>query len=1020
MRSIFLFILFCVISLETQAQKPYFQQRVDYEISAKLDDNSHILRGYEEFEYTNNSPDTLKFLFIHLWPNAYRNDRTAFAKQQVENGDTKFYFSEKNERGFIDSLSFRVDGFPVQVGQYGEYIDVAMLDLPGELLPGEKVNVSTPFKVVIPKNFSRLGHEGQSYQMTQWYPKPAVYDHDGWHPMPYLDQGEFYSEYGSFDVTLTVPENYVVAATGELQNEKELKFLNELSSKNKEGLSKKESEAVSIGDIKVMLNGGSPSSRTEIPSSKNFKTLQWKQDNVHDFAWFADKSFQVEKLDFKLPSGKECTAWSYYTPNNKSKYIGSTKISAGTVQYLSEHVGEYPYRHVSVIDGPLYAGGGMEYPMITILGTLPSRSLVSSVIVHEVGHNWFQGLLGSNERMHPWLDEGVNSFYENLICVKLKKDKLPVSVGGGNEIVYQLNGASREDQPIDIPSEQYSYANYGGVVYAKAAKSMAYLQQYIGEDKFEKGMKSYFNDWHYKHPGPKDLQASLENAHGKSLSWFFDDYLKSAEAIDYKIVKAKRSGNTARVHLKNKFDGSLSVPVSAMNGEEVVETVWSENEVAIFENLNANVTSYKVDEAEIIPETNTKNNSYRPNAFFKRGAPKVGLGLSIGTGGYNKAFLAPAIGHNIYDGFMLGPTLHNLSIPNKDFQFAVAPMYAFRSKSIVGTGVMGYSLYPKAGIKKITFSLQGSTFHSDSSILNVAEPVYTRHYKLRPGIEIELPRKTHRSPTKTLLSVYAYVTAAQNLDYVFYNVDSVFRVQQGAFQERNFFRVNYSHVNSRTFNPFSYEVNMDGNGDFLKLGLEGRAKLDYNLKKKGLYVRAFAGKYFSLNDDKGVLQMRPFYLNVTPTADNDYGYDNYFLARNEFAGWRNQQVLDKEGGFATRTTQYASPIGVSDDWLVSLNLRSDIPINFPILPQVFFNAATFANAGRLNPSGSKMVFEGGLSLRMFRDLVRIDFPLLLSTDFKAYSETAYPKNKLLRQISFSINTHKLNFLKTQTLTELAF
>jgi hypothetical protein len=218
-----LIILAAFLSICAPAQ--YWQQQVDYRIDVELNDKEHTLNGFEKIKYTNNSPDTLTYIWFHIWPNAYRNDKTAFSDQALENGNTKFYFSSKEQKGYINRLDFKVDGVGAKMEDHPSHIDIIKLLLPSPLPSGREISITTPFHVKLPYNFSRGGHDKQSYQLTQWYPKPAVYDLQGWHEMPYLDQGEFYSEFGSFDVRITVPEDYVVAATGVLQNEDEKKWL---------------------------------------------------------------------------------------------------------------------------------------------------------------------------------------------------------------------------------------------------------------------------------------------------------------------------------------------------------------------------------------------------------------------------------------------------------------------------------------------------------------------------------------------------------------------------------------------------------------------------------------------------------------------------------------------------------------------------------------------------------------------------------------------------------------------------
>jgi hypothetical protein len=225
MKHLFFLLFFIGLFSSVSAQeKPYFQQQVDYTIDVTLNDQKHEVYGTIEMKYKNNAPEALDKIYMHLWANAYQ-DGTALAEQFLRNKNTEMYYAKAEELGAMANLDFAVDGKKVTWTYDPEHKDIAVLNLAQPLQTGQTIVISTPFLVKIPASFSRLGHVGESYQMTQWYPKPAVYDRFGWHPIPYLNFGEFYSEYGSFDVKITLPENYVVGATGVLQNESEKDFL---------------------------------------------------------------------------------------------------------------------------------------------------------------------------------------------------------------------------------------------------------------------------------------------------------------------------------------------------------------------------------------------------------------------------------------------------------------------------------------------------------------------------------------------------------------------------------------------------------------------------------------------------------------------------------------------------------------------------------------------------------------------------------------------------------------------------
>jgi hypothetical protein len=291
LRHIFRKYLFFVIgifwTLMNASSQDYFQQEVNYKINVTLNDRTHELSGYESVEYINNSPDTLRFLYFHLWPNAYSNNKTGLARQIFSIKGKGKLFDDPELNGFIDSLYFKIDGNEVQWDLLPESPDICKI-IPGKpLKQGDTIFITTPFHVKIPKGVtSRLGHIGESYQISQWYPKPAVYDRSGWHQMPYLDQAEFYSEFGRFDVSITLPANYIVGATGNLQDAEEKKMLDILAS---------DSTSVKTPDFTV---SGFP------PSSQQMKTLRYTDNNIHDFAWFADKRFHVLKGTVILPDSK--------------------------------------------------------------------------------------------------------------------------------------------------------------------------------------------------------------------------------------------------------------------------------------------------------------------------------------------------------------------------------------------------------------------------------------------------------------------------------------------------------------------------------------------------------------------------------------------------------------------------------------------------------------------------------------------------------------------------------------------
>jgi hypothetical protein len=523
-RKLILFLLPHLLLATSHSQQNYWQQEVNYTIDVSLNDKDHTLDGFEKIEYINNSPDTLYFIWFHLWPNAYKNDKTAYTDQTLENGSTKFYFSNKEQKGYINRLDFKVNNTTATVEDHPQHIDIVKVVLPAPLPPGQKIIISTPFHVKFPYNFSRGGHDGQSYQATQWYPKPAVYDKYGWHPMPYLDQGEFYSEFGSFDVSITVPKNYVVAATGELQNAEEKEWLKTRSSFSWKPFAQKQKNAG--GQIKT-ITAPFPESASEV------KTIQFKQNNVHDFAWFADKKFIVKHDTLSLQSGRVIDVFAYYTRADHTAWQNAVQSGKNAVTHYSELVGEYPYDIVQVVEGPESFGGGMEYPTITVISPTANVKELDNTIVHEIGHNWFYGILASNEREHPWMDEGINSYYDAKYNLS-KYGKQPQM----ERILFESKAITKTDQPIELPSEKFSETNYNLIAYYKTAEWMRYLESQLGTEAFNKAMQDYFRRWQFKHPQPEDFKRAMEESSGKNLDPVFS-YLNKTGVLP----NQRRSGS---------------------------------------------------------------------------------------------------------------------------------------------------------------------------------------------------------------------------------------------------------------------------------------------------------------------------------------------------------------------------------------------------------------------------------------------------------------------------------------------
>lgn len=1000
-------LLLCslLFSLSLSAQ-PYFQQRVDTRIDVALDDKSHFLRGLEHFVYTNRSPDSLSVIYVHLWPNAYSTDRTKFAEQQVLNKSTAFYFSKTEDRGFIDSLDFQVDGESASITSLPGFPDIVRLELPKPVLPGAKITVSTPFRVKIPKVYSRMGHSKQAYYISQWFPKPAVYDRKGWHPLPYSDQGEFYSEVGSYDVSITLPKNYVVMATGNCSDASENAWLDSLAS-------------LPFPDSSRFADSRKRDSFNRFPaSSEELKTIHFHEDNVHDFAWFADKRFLVRKDTMVVNGNREIpthtvTIWAAMLPAESRYWRKATSYMKQTVAYLSEHVGPYPYNTVKAVEGDMKAGGGMEYPTVTVIDRLASRSLVMEVIVHEVGHNWFYGLLATNEREHAWMDEGLNTFYEQRISRNIKvpeENAVEHYTNKIEDVLYYNAASSGIDQTLSQNATMYTQGNYGQDNYYKTALLLRWLEDYMGRANFRVAMQDYFNEWHYRHPYPEDMREVFQRNTTKSLDWFFEGALKTSRAIDFSIKGVRKRGDSLQFRVVNNSDFAAPVRINARRDSVNVDSLWtapfSGSKTLRMAKVDADIWRVSAN----IPEAKISNSFYEPKGIFHTRKYGFGLGLGLGRQISTKTYLLPAVGYNMYDGFGAGLLLHNLAVPQSKLRYALAPMYSVNSKTFTGAGSVGYWFYPKRVFQEIVPQIDAKTFHYDESSLNIPERIVARYTKIAPSLSFVFKNRNPLSTVTRSLMLKGYAISEEKFDFTRTDTSQPFRASMGETVRKTYGMLRYTHRNDRTFNPFSYQFEAQAGDAFVKLGLEGKARIDYNQRNKALYIRAYAGKYIDLSPGVTGDEAR-YWLNVGYTGAFDYLYDGTYIGRNQREGFAARQVSIQEGGGKLNTPLYGFPLGRSDDWLASLNLKSDLPLGrLPV--RLYLDVATYADAAKISPNASRFLYTGGLEIHALRDIFLLHIPLVMSGEYRDYLKSMYPGKTFGNSISFAIQLQNINWLRS--------
>jgi hypothetical protein len=810
-------------------------------------------------------------------------------------------------KGYIDSLDFKIDGVKASWEYDGENIDICKLILATPLQPGQSITITTPFRVKIPSgSISRLGHIGQSFQITQWYPKPAVYDRNGWHQMPYLTQGEFYSEFGSYDVSITLPKNYILGATGDCQTPSEVEFMSEQASM---GMEKSAKASLESNSLDADLNAFPE-------SSKEWKTVRYTQSRVHDFGWFADKRWIVLKGNVETPANKnQVTTWALFTPESAALWSKSSEYLHDAIYYYSLWNGDYPYNQVTAVDGTISAGGGMEYPNVTVIGSAGNDRMLETVIMHEVGHNWFYGILGSNERDNAWMDEGLNSFNEDrYMDTKYPDASLGAAIGIGgldkklglsdfsqrslSELSYLISASQNLDQPLQCHSDNFTEINYGGIVYKKTALLFYYLKGYLGETLFDQCMHNYFEKWKFKHPQPEDIQAVFEETTGQKLDWFFNELIKTTEKIDFCIKKIKQNSSEPRTALvKVKNTGYASGGVSI--GTEGSKTpIWTKEAIAPGKSMWITApksNAYTIDPEGVIPEVNRENNTMKSSGLFKKVEPiKMKFFSSIDNPKQTELFYLPMYAYNVHDGSMIGVNLHNKQILRKNFEWNVSPLYSFERKTVNGFASVAYhKLNFTAGTKVQRFGMDDYS----TEVINY----YENYMLFKPYAAYTFRNKPSNFNKGTVINVaLAYQfqwmrnTTMNNL-----NEESLVKDESREFIQ---FDANWSqkigprqtlNVNGRVLQQAAYVREASSQiGTLLSAGGEYRFK--YSLTKdRHVYVKAFAG-YQADNNALYELSNGAFGLSGV-SGTYDYAFDNLYFGRGANTGFAAEQVANGMG-----------------------------------------------------------------------------------------------------------------------------
>ena len=936
------------LNVEKQAS---WQQKTSMNIDALLDPENKELNAQVALHYENNSPDTLNYIVFNVFGNAFKDQNTAYAKQLLSHGNDGFYFSLKDEKGYMDSLKFFENGAILKWSLDGLNPDILFVYLNQPLLPNQSINIDYTYHYRIPKLLSRGGYSKDIMALTQWYPKPAVYDVNKWNPMPYLEQGEFYSEYcENISVTIKLPREYVLAATGNLTQ-----------------------NINSIGE-----------------KGQSLKALTYTENNVHDFAFFVSKKFTLSENKIKLNNGDSVLIQLYTIDSftNEKKYAKNSNVLSYIEFALNSYnsIGRYAYKTCKVVIGPQNAGEGMEYPTITIC-----KDNTPETIFHEIGHNWFYGMIGNNERTHPWMDESLNTYFSTKFVIQFddkhsqdlnidkqfyqKQTSSEYSLKHSLLLGYQLTDVQGIRQSVSLPSEQLNSYNYGILLYAKGPLLFAYLNQFLGDSIFMACNNFYFERWKFKHPLPNDMKACFEAISGQNLDWFFNELLITNKPIDV-------------VYKHGNYN---------IKGLPLFDSLWSNKRA-----INPNPYGF-------LPESNFSNNGQRKTLLSLRvpfGLPSYHALISMD--------LMPILGYNYYDKLYAGFVFNHHFLNVKKLQFIAMPSWSFTQKKLIGYARISGNIYNGNNrLSSVSIGAQGQTF-SLAMYSRINQYYINQYYRFNPFLKFNFVSKDINRQLEEKYLILNFVnTGIIQKTYL----DTKGSINQFSNNYNwNYLRTTYVYDNHHPINRIGFKWNSEygynytignANSQYAKTWLNLVYKYKYDKGKKFFRTEFFGGLFLKKSNGlNNGLDVRMF--SVANNGNYDYLFQEALLGRSETVFDNN--LLGKQlisgGGNMRNLIPVTFNDRCIDRWMMALNNDIHLPGIIPL--KLYLDLAYFGYTNRtVYPvllSKPELYYTAGLSLEVFHKTLEIFVPLVYSKQFKGYSNWNY---NIFNSIGFKLNLNQL-------------
>ena len=589
----------------------YWQNAASYVIKAELNEKDTSIKASVSIKYTNNSPDTLNYLWLQVDQNLFKADSRGTAATKIS-GDR--YAVGTYTKGYeIGAVTITYQGKTYKAETV--ISDTRMqVRLPFPVKPnGDQISVKIDYSFFIPEHGAdRMGRlntkNGTIYQLAQWYPRMCVYDDvEGWNTLPYMGEGEFYCEYGDYDYTVTVPSDMIVAGSGDLQNPQEVLTATQIARLAKAMKSDSTVNIISANEIgKAVIR----------PKHDGTLTWHFKMKNTRDVSWAVSRAFIWDAAHVNLASGNGGLAMAVYPVESvgKNKYNRASQYLKHSIEFYSKTYFEYPWHSAYVVAGVAL---GMEYPGIVFCSYSIHDDDLWRDITHEMGHNWFPMIVGSNERRYMWMDEGMNTFINGYSSASFNHGEYNDT---SSAAVKTTKGLIKEHDPLMTAPE---VSNEGGMYYYKTALALNILRnQVLGADRFDYAFRMYIKRWAYKHPQPDDFFRTMNDAAGDNLNWFWKEWFFTNWTLDQAVTDVKyvdgEAKNGSLITIENLGEMALPVHIKVTQTDgntQIVELpveVWQRGAKWVFKcNSTGKIATVIIDPDRKLPDTDRSNNVYR-------------------------------------------------------------------------------------------------------------------------------------------------------------------------------------------------------------------------------------------------------------------------------------------------------------------------------------------------------------------------------------------------------------------------